>query len=195
MKFMGKILSVCALLVAASNCYGTDQGQKINFYITNNILADDPVYGNVYETNVGGKVTEKNPVYYILDKSSCLEVSKNKPASVKGRISKYHNVIFARTEQALKAKVQKNKNSNDTDSMRITQSFKQGEKPANECYSIVSVGTKKNIKITLDSCTSCGGNYHTKRSYKISGISDNPPSNPTLMDDYTSGIKRLTGQK
>lgn len=194
MKSISKILSAYALLVAVATCHGAEQkGQKVNFYITNNLPTSASVYGNVYETSVTGKVTDKSKLYYKIDHQTCLEVSKNKSAKIKDRLTKYHRLIFATTESALKDKVINNKDSADVDSIAINQALKQDDKISSECYSIGSTGNSKNINIISDTCTSCSGSLANKRTYKISGIKA-PKSGGSLLDEYASGIAATTKQ-
>lgn len=166
MKSIIKIMSACVLVVATANCSTLDQGQQVTIGIKNNVasvpdkagrlgVTDKPsLFGNVYETNTGGKVLGENHQYYELPFGQCLKRTIFKPKTVAGRITKYHRVIVATTKQALKDKVTKNKNSNEVESVKIQQSTKKKDYENDECYSIKK-GTKKKI-ITIVPNMSCG---------------------------------------
>lgn len=171
MKSIIKIMSACVLVVAAVNCYGTDQGQQVTISIKNKVssapdkagvlgVTDKPtIFGNVYETNSAGRVLGENHKYYELPFDKCLKQTIYKPKSLTDRITKYHRVIFATSKQALKDKVMQNKNSNEVESVKIQQSTKQSEAALIECYSIKQ-GTKKTIKIVPGmSCGECNGKH------------------------------------
>lgn len=196
MKSVGKILSACAVILTVVGCHGTEKkGQQVTFYITNN--SGNIVYGNVYETNATGKVTQKGArKYYAIRSGSCIEVKRNKPTGV-SRLTTYNRLIFATTKEELKAKVSKNKNSNEVNSVLIGQSktsLKQEEQAINECYSISSLGAlPKKLNIIFDgSCKSCGGNYdYTSHTlYNINDITTEATTAPRATTTTSSSKKK-----
>lgn len=173
MKSIIKIMSVCTLLVAAANCYGVEQGQKITVSVVNTLTSDGetpvpaPLYGNIYETNVMGKVTEKGEKkYYTIEAGYCLEFKINKPTKLKQQ-----RVIFATTKKALRDKIKNNKNSNQVDSLSIKQSAK-GQNPI--CYWVTPSVGKKEIKIILSgsTCSPCATKQEASIAQTIESITD-----------------------
>lgn len=179
MKSIIKIMSACALLVAAVNCYGAQQGQKITVSVTNQLASTEdetsvPLYGNVYETNAAGKVIEKGEKkYYTIKVGECLAFTRYKPTTLKNRATHYHRLIFATTKKALKDKVTKNKNSNEVESLAITQSAKKSQEAVNECYWITPSTGKKTLKIILSgSCSACATVADPNQAATINSIAD-----------------------
>lgn len=163
MKFNGKILSVCALLVATSACKGsapfkqTDLGQTMYIKVENN--TGNPIFGSVYKTSMSGKVIAQsnepeNAFYYTIENGKCLQWTVYKSLD---RLSKYHTLIFATNESALKQKFLFNKNSAEVKSENIPQSLIKSNEARTECYQVTYTSKKLQIKKSKDGCSSCQG--------------------------------------
>lgn len=174
MKSIITIMSVCTLLVAAANCYGAEQGQKITVSVVNTLTSEGdaptpaPLYGNIYQANVAGKVNEKGEkTYYTIEAGRCIEFKINKPTTLKQQ-----RVIFATTKKALRDKIKNNKNSNQVDSLAIKQSAVKGQNLI--CYWVTPSVGKKEIKTILSgsTCSPCETKQEASIAQTIESITD-----------------------
>src|SRR5437868_2580507 len=142
MKYNGKILSACALLVAASVCKASSgplqdpEGQLMIFNIQNS--TGKKMYGGVYKADIRGKVigrdkAPENDDYYIVANGDCLHKEVYKSLN---RKSEYHYLIFATDEWPLQQRVVKNKKGSQVESKMITQSLTKSIEARNVCYEI-----------------------------------------------------------
>lgn len=153
MKCIGKLISVCALLVAANACYALEKkGELVKFLIKNE--TGKTIYGDVYKTTAGGDLVSTQSILFteVQDKE-CFLVDINKSLN---RTSEYHRLIFSTNEYLLKRKLENSVSNSRVASTRIPQNFFKKES-STLCYSITDSSSKLRIKHTAsdDKCTTC----------------------------------------
>lgn len=170
MKFNGKMMSVCALLVATTACYASEEkhGQRVQFSIKND--SKMTIHGGIYVTTAGGNVIDQRGGKYIsLNPTECAIVTINRSTN---RKSEYNRLIFSTDEPALKNRIEHNKDSSFIATTKIPQNFFENNSLGFECYSIK--GTKK-IKIVHTSsgekCEACADPVGENAVNNLSGVS------------------------
>lgn len=166
MKHIGKIMSVCAILLVAvtTGCSAEEkEGQQVVISVTNNTA--NWIYGSVYKINARGKVLDHEPIYYTIKPKNCLKWTINKSLN---RTSEFHRLIFATDKWALKQKVEKNKNSATVGTKLISQSLIKSKEIRHECYEVTAT-SKVQIQPT-QGCFDCTTSTSNERSQSIKEI-------------------------
>ena len=153
MKSIIKIMSTYALLVAASNCYGAEQGIiKQTITIKNN--TDKTIFGGIYLTSAAGRIYNKEAKPTRLVSDSCITTTIDKSQKIQDRIFKYYKIIFSDNEADMVAKIASNNRSNI-----VSTAIKQLSK-SKPLYYLVNEGesllTKnKELKIKKEAKVEC----------------------------------------
>lgn len=198
MKFNGKILSVFALLVATSACYGGDEltPEVVSFRITNN--ATTTIYGSIYNTTASGALVgddKANIQFMEVQQRECFSLDFNKSLN---RKSEFTRLIFATNKWALRQKLENNVTHSKVNSTIIPQNlFKKEHR--RHCYTITGSEAKLRIKHTSsgDKCSNCVSPSINSNSHALQSISsvnqtreDLESAKPTWRQKLQAKFKR-----
>lgn len=110
MKFNGKILSVCALLVAVTACYG--QSQEI--HIKN--ATDQQIFGSVFPATLGGKPLDEGQKILTFEPQSCRNLKIQKREA---KTKEFNTLIFSTDKTSVVQKVSYNTKNPNISSTKI----------------------------------------------------------------------------